>query len=511
MFNFKESFRDYNVSTIKNELLAGMTTSLALMPECIAFAIVANLTPLVGLYTAAIICLITAFLGGRPGMVSGAAGSVAVVSVALVVSHGVEYLFLAVLLMGIIQILVGVFKLAKFIRLVPQPVIYGFLNGLAIIIFLSQFEQFKTASGAWLTGTPLVLMVALVVISAGIMYFLPKITNKIPGGLVAILVVSLINLVFMLNTKTIGDIASISAGFPAFHIPVAPLTLETLTIVLPYAILMAAVALIETLLTVNVVDEMTNTRGRANRESVAQGIANTVCGFFQGMGGCAMVGQTMVNLESGGRRRLSAIVAGFIVLLIILFGSAVIDVIPVAALVGVMFIVAFNTFKWSSLKMIKHVPRADQAVMIIVTVITVVFNNLAIAVLVGVVISALNMAWQASKRVNVVSSFDEENNVQYYEVRGPLFFASSTNFKESFDYNLNVDTVVINFLNSRIVDQSAIVTIDEVSQRYRDNGIKVLLSHLSSDCMELLDEANEFMDVDILENPYYRIPSDELD
>lgn len=511
MFNFKESFRDYNVSTIKNELLAGMTTSLALMPECIAFAIVANLTPLVGLYTAAIICLITAFLGGRPGMVSGAAGSIAVVSVALVVSHGVEYLFLAVLLMGIIQILVGVFKLAKFIRLVPQPVIYGFLNGLAIIIFLSQFEQFKTASGAWLTGTPLVLMVALVVISAGIMYFLPKITNKIPGGLVAILVVSLINLVFMLNTKTIGDIASISAGLPAFHIPVAPLTLETLTIVLPYAILMAAVALIETLLTVNVVDEMTNTRGRANRESVAQGIANTVCGFFQGMGGCAMVGQTMVNLESGGRRRLSAIVAGFIVLLIILFGSAVIDVIPVAALVGVMFIVAFNTFKWSSLKMIKHVPRVDQAVMVIVTVITVVFNNLAIAVLVGVVISALNMAWQASKRVSVVSSFDEENNVQYYEVRGPLFFASSTNFKESFDFNLNVDTVVINFLNSRIVDQSAIVAIDEVSQRYRDNGIKVLLSHLSSDCMELLDEANDFMDVDILKNPYYRIPSDELD
>ena len=511
MFNFKESFRDYNVSTIKNELLAGMTTSLALMPECIAFAIVANLTPLVGLYTAAIICLITAFLGGRPGMVSGAAGSVAVVSVALVVSHGVEYLFLAVLLMGIIQILVGVFKLAKFIRLVPQPVIYGFLNGLAIIIFLSQFEQFKTASGAWLTGTPLILMVVLVAISAGIMYFLPKITNKIPGGLVAILVVSLINLVFMLNTKTIGDIASISAGLPAFHIPVAPLTLETLTIVLPYAILMAAVALIETLLTVNVVDEMTNTRGRANRESVAQGIANTVCGFFQGMGGCAMVGQTMVNLESGGRRRLSAIVAGFIVLLIILFGSAVIDVIPVAALVGVMFIVAFNTFKWSSLKMIKHVPRVDQAVMVIVTVITVVFNNLAIAVLVGVVISALNMAWQASKRVSVVSSFDEENNVQYYEVRGPLFFASSTNFKESFDFNLNVDTVVINFLNSRIVDQSAIVAIDEVSQRYRDNGIKVLLSHLSSDCMELLDEANDFMDVDILKNPYYRIPSDELD
>ena len=505
------NFKDYNILTVKNEVLAGITTSLALMPECIAFAIVAHLSPLVGLYTAAIICIITAILGGRPGMISGAAGSVAVVSVALVINYGVEYLFLAVILMGIIQILVGVFKLAKFIRLVPQPVIHGFLNGLAIVIFLSQFNQFKTPTGEWLSGTPLILMIALVLISAVIMYALPKFTKKVPSGLIAILVVCIIDFIFNLNTKTIGDIASISAGLPSFHIPMAPLTIESLSIVLPYAILMASVGLIETLLTVNVVDEMTNTRGKANRESIGQGIANIFCGFFQGMGGCAMIGQTMVNLESGGQKRLSGIVAGFIVLFIILFGSAIVDIIPMAGLVGVMFVVAINTFKWSSLKMIKHVPKVDMAVMIIVTIITVVLNNLAIAVLIGVIISALNMAWEASKRVSVISSFDSKNNVQYYEIRGPVFFASSTNFKESFNYNTSADTVVINFLNSRIADQSAIIAIDEVSKRYRDNGVKVLLSHLSDDCYALLDEANEFIDFDILENPYYRIPSDELD
>lgn len=511
MFNFNDNFKDYDSVTIKNELLAGLTISLALMPECIAFAIVAHLSPLVGLYTAAIICLITAILGGRPGLISGAAGSVAVVSVALVVNYGVEYLFLAVILMGIIQILVGYFKLAKFIRLVPQPVVYGFLNGLAIIIFLSQFNQFKTAAGAWLSGTLLIIMLILVGISAAIMYFLPRFTNKVPSGLVAIVVVAVINFVFMLNTKTIGDIASISSGLPSFHIPMVPLTFESLAIVLPYAILMASVGLIETLLTVNVVDEMTNTRGRANRESIGQGVANLLCGFFQGMGGCAMVGQTMVNLESGGLKRLSGVIAGISIFVIIIFGSSIVDIIPMAALVGVMFIVAINTFKWSSWRMLKHVPRVDQAVMVIVTVVTVVLNNLAIAVLIGVIISALNMAWEGSKRVSVVPSFDEKNNVQYYEIKGPLFFASTANFKLAFDFNLNADVVVINFLNSRIVDQSAIVAIDEVSNRYREKGIKVLLSHLSSDCYELLDGANEFMEVDILENPYYRIPSNELD
>ncbi len=495
----------------KLEVLSGLTVSFALMPECIAFAIVAHLSPFVGLYTAAIICLITAILGGRPGLISGAAGSVAVVSVALVISHGVEYLYLAVILMGLIQILVGVFKLAKFIRLVPQPVVYGFLNGLAIIIFLSQFEQFKTSGGAWLSGVPLVIMIGLVVLSMFIMYLLPKYTKRVPSALVSIIVISFISFIFSLNTRTIGSIASVSAGLPAFHIPMVPISLESISIVLPYAFLMAAVGLIETLLTVNVVDEMTNTRGRANKESVGQGIANTVCGFFQGMGGCAMVGQTMVNLESGGRNRLSGIVAGLFIFFIIICGSKLIDLIPMAALVGIMFMVAINTFKWSSLKMLKHVPRVDMFVMIIVTVITVVLNNLAIAVLIGVIISALNFAWEGAKRIGCVESYDVEHDVKYYEIKGPLFFASTSNFKEIFDYSLDVGTVVIDFRNARITDQSAIVAVDEVTNRYRNNGIKVLLSHLSDDCRELLDENSEFIEVDILENPYYRVPSDELD
>ena len=495
----------------KLEVLSGLTVSFALMPECIAFAIVAHLSPFVCLYTAAIICLITAILGGRPGLISGAAGSVAVVSVALVISHGVEYLYLAVILMGLIQILVGVFKLAKFIRLVPQPVVYGFLNGLAIIIFLSQFEQFKTSGGAWLSGVPLVIMIGLVVLSMFIMYLLPKYTKRVPSALVSIIVISFISFIFSLNTRTIGSIASVSAGLPAFHIPMVLISLESISLVLPYAFLMAAVGLIETLLTVNVVDEMTNTRGRANKESVGQGIANTVCGFFQGMGGCAMVGQTMVNLESGGRNRLSGIVAGLFIFFIIICGSKLIDLIPMAALVGIMFMVAINTFKWSSLKMLKHVPRVDMFVMIIVTVITVVLNNLAIAVLIGVIISALNFAWEGAKRIGCVESYDVEHDVKYYEIKGPLFFASTSNFKEIFDYSLDVGTVVIDFRNARITDQSAIVAVDEVTNRYRNNGIKVLLSHLSDDCRELLDENSEFIEVDILENPYYRVPSDELD
>lgn len=511
MYNFNKIKEEYDFITLKNEILAGITTSLALMPECIAFAIVAHLDPLTGLYTALIICLITSLLGGRPGMISGAAGSVAVVSVALIVTHGVEYLFLTVILMGIIQILVGLLKLAKFIRLVPQPVVYGFLNGLAIIIFISQIEQFKTHTGAWLSGTPLILMLVLVIISSLIMYCLPRFTKKVPSGLIAIIAVTLINLIFNLHTKTIGDIASISSGLPSFHIPMVPINLETISIVLPYAILMASVGLIETLLTVNVVDEMTNTRGRANKESVAQGIANSICGLFQGMGGCAMIGQTMVNLESGGLKRLSGIIAAFVIFLIIMYGSLIINIIPMAALVGVMFVVAFNTFKWSSLKMLNHVPKIDMAVMVIVTILTVVLNNLAIAVIVGVFISALNLAWQSSKRITVIPTFDTVNNIQYYEVRGPLFFASCINFKESLNYDLDVDGVVINFINSRIVDQSAIIAINEVCKRYKDNNIKVYLSHLSQDCLELLDDASEFIEINILEDPYYRIPSNELD
>ncbi len=502
---------NYNITTVKDELLSGLTTSFALMPECIAFAIVAHLDPLVGIYTAAIICLITAILGGRPAMISGAAGSVAVVSVALVITYGVEYLYLAVILMGIIQIIVGLLKLPKFIRLVPQSVVYGFLNGLAIIIFLSQFNQFKLSNGAWIEGYPLLIMIVLVIISMVIMYFLPKFTKKVPSALISIIVTTIITIILGFKTKTIGDIASVSAGLPSFHIPMVAITPESIMIVLPYAILMAAVGLIETLLTLNVVDEITETRGKANRESIGQGIANTFCGFFQGMGGCAMIGQTMVNLESGGRKRLSGISAGIVLILIILYGASLIDLIPVAALVGIMFIVALNTFKWSSLKMLKHAPKTDKIVMVIVTVVTVVLNNLAIAVFIGVIISALNVAWQASKRILVIPTFDEKNKVQYYEIRGPLFFGSTTNFKEAFDFNISADTVVINFLQSRVADQSAIIVIGEVVNKYSSKGIKVYLSHLSQDCSELLKENSEFVQVDVLDNPFYKIPSDELD
>lgn len=504
-------FDQFKGADIKLEMLSGLTVALALMPECIAFAIVAHVNPLTGLYTAAIICFITALIGGRPGLISGAAGSVAVVSVALVVSYGIEYLFLAAILMGIIEILIGVFKLAKFIRLVPKPVVYGFLNGLAIVIFLSQFEQLKTATGAWISGTPLVIMIAFIALSMTIVYFMPKITKKIPSALMAILGVSLISAVLGISTKTLGDIASISGGLPALHIPAVPLTLESFIIVLPYAILMAAVGLIETLLTVNVVDEMTNTRGKANHESIAQGIANAVCGFFQGMGGCAMVGQTMINLNSGARTRISGITGGIVIFLIILFAAPLVERIPIAALVGVMFMVAITTFEWASLHLLKNVPKVDQAVMIIVTVITVVLNNLAIAVIIGVAISAIAFAWEAAKRVQIIYSFDEKNNTEYYEVRGPLFFAGVTNFKDSFNYDTKADAVVINFLESRLVDQSALAAVNEVTKRFHQKGVKVLLSHLSEDCKELLKDVSEFVEVDILKDPYYRVPSDELD
>ena len=511
MYNFKSIINEYNLIVLKNEILAGLTTSLALIPEAIAFALFAHLDPLTGLFTTAIICLIASLIGGRPGMISGVAGGLTIVSIALVVTHGPEYLYLAVIIMGLIEILVGVLRLAKFIRLVPQPVIHGFLNGLAIIIFLSQIEQLKTPSGAWLTGMPLIIMLILVTISILIMYFLPRITDKVPSGLVAIITVTLINLIFGLNTQTIGDIASISPQLPSFHIPMVPITYESIKIVLPYSILMASVGLIEALLTVNVVDEMTNTRGRANKESVAQGIANTFCGFFHGMGGCAMIGQTMVNLQSGGLKRLSGLIAGGLIFIIIMFGSSLLNYMPMAALIGVLIVVSIDTFKWSSLKVINHVPKIDMAVMIIVTILTVLLNNLAIAVLVGVIISTLNMAWQSSKRITVIPTLDKNNNIQYYEVRGPLFFASCMNFKESLDYNIKVDGVVINFLDSRIVDQSAIIAINEVIKKYKEKNIKVYLSHLSQDCLELLDDASEFIEINILEDPYYRIPSNELD
>lgn len=507
MFNFQK----INIFTIKTELFSGLTSALALIPEVIAFSVVAGTSPLTAIYTSFFLCLITSLIGGRPGMISGAAGSVAIVVTALVVRYGVEYLFLAVILMGIIQIVIGALKLGKFIRLVPQPVVFGFLNGLAIVIFLSQFNQFYTDSGQLLSGMNMVFMISLVVIAMIIIYILPKFTKAVPSSLVAIVVVTLLSLVIAVPTKTIGDLSSIAGGLPQFHIPMVPVNLETISIVLPYSIVMALVGLIESLLTLEVVDEMTNTRGKPNRETYAQGIANTICGFFSGMGGCAMIGQSIVNINSGGRHRLSGIISAITLLCIVLFASPVVNIIPMAALVGVMFMVSFNTFKWESFKLVHNVPNIDVVVMVVVTLVTVIFDNLALAVILGVVISALSFAWENSKRITAIVSYDKEHDVKYYEIQGPLFFGSTSSFKELFDYDGDPDSVVINFSQSRVMDHSAIDIINEVTAKYAKRGKKVLLSYLSRDSADLLDNAEGLIEVNYLDDPYYRIPHDELD
>ncbi|BDZ67924.1 SulP family inorganic anion transporter [Methanobacterium ferruginis] len=410
-----------NLNT-KDEVLSGTTVALALVPEAIAFSIIANVSPLVGLYSAFIIGLITSMIGGRPGMISGATGAVAVVVVALVARHGVEYLFAAVVLMGIIQMAIGFLKLGKFIRLVPHSVMFGFLNGLAIVIFTSQFAQFQTPDGNWLTGPVLWIMLVFVALTMAIIYILPKFTKAIPASLAAIVAVSTITICLQIPTKTVGDLASISGGFPVFHIPLVPINLETFYIILPYSIIMALVGLIESLLTLNVIDEMTETRGRGNKESVAQGVANTVCGFFGGMGGCAMIGQSIINVTSGGKNRISGIVAAVGLLLIILCGASLVEKIPMAALVGLMFMVAIGTFEWASLRIIKKVPAIDVVVMVIVAAVTVIFHNLAVAVIIGVIISALAFAWQSAKRIYAKVTVDEDH-VKQYDIVGPLFSA----------------------------------------------------------------------------------------
>src|SRR5690606_12492404 len=405
-------------SSLKNEILSGLTVALALVPEAVAFSLIAGVNPLIGLHSAFIVGLITSLFGGRPGMISGAAGALAVVVVALVARHGVEYLFAAVVLMGLLQLAAGVFRLGKFIRLVPHPVIFGFVNGLAIVIAMAQFEQFKThGTGvvSWMTGTPLWIMIGLVAVTMFIIHFLPKLTKAVPSALVAIVAVSAVVILGDIPTRTVGDIASISGGLPQFHIPMVPFNWDTLVIIFPYSLIMAAVGLIESLLTLTVVDEMTETRGRGNKECVAQGAANVATGFFGGMGGCAMIGQSIINVSSGGRNRLSGIVAAVGLLFFILFAGPLIEQIPMAALVGLMFMVAIGTFAWASLRIFRKVPATDVFVMVAVSAITVVFHNLAVAVLFGVVISALAFAWENAKRIRARKHVDH-NGVKHYEI-----------------------------------------------------------------------------------------------
>ncbi|GLK88451.1 SulP family inorganic anion transporter [Pseudomonas turukhanskensis] len=473
---------------LRADLLAGLTTSFALVPECIAFALVAHLNPLMGLYGAFIICTLTALFGGRPGMVSGAAGSMAVVIVALVVQHGVQYLLATVLLGGLIMVLFGLLRLGKLVRMVPHPVMLGFVNGLAIIIALAQLEHFKSGD-QWLSGMPLATMLGLVATTMAIVYLLPRLTRAVPPALVAILAVGVAVFVLQLPTRTLGDMAHIAGGLPTFALPDLPWSLETLRIIAPYALLMAMVGLLETLLTLNLTDEVTESRGYPDRECVALGAANIVSGAFGGMGGCAMIGQTVINLSSGGRGRLSGVVAGVMILLFVLFLSPLIERIPLAALVGVMFVVSQQTFAWASLRVLHKVPVNDMLVIVAVTIIT-VFTDLATAVLLGIIIAALNFAWQHARELYADAHLQADGS-KLYQVHGTLFFASVTPFLNQFDPAADPNQITLDCAHLSFVDYSAIAALKTLRERYSKAGKHVRVVHLSERCKKLLKRAGE--------------------
>ena len=493
----------------KTEVLSGITVALALVPEAIAFALIAGLSPLTGLYAAFVMGLVTSILGGRPGMISGATGAVAVVIVALAQQYGVEYVFATVVLAGLLQMAAGFLRLGKLMRLVPHPVIFGFVNGLAIIIFLSQLDQFKTMDGNWLSGSAMYIFSGLVLLTMFVIWGLPKLSKIVPSSLVAILLVFGIVLAFNIDTRSIGDIASIQGGFPPFHIPEIPFNLKTLEIIFPYAAIVAGVGLIESLLTLNIVDEITETRGRGNKEAVAQGTANILSGFFSGMGGCAMIGQSLINTSNGARARLSGIVAAVMLLVFIMFGADLIERVPMAALTGLMIMVALGTFEWASLRTFRRMPKSDVLVMILVTLVTVFLHNLALAVLVGVIISALVFAWDNAKRIRARKHIDE-NGIKHYEIYGPLFFGSVTMFNEKFEVLNDPDEVVIDFRESRVVDMSAIEALNKITERYQKVGKKVHLKHLSRDCRRLLKNADDIIEVNVLEDPTYKVVADKI-
>jgi sulfate permease, SulP family len=493
----------------KTEILAGLTVAMTMIPESLSFALLAGFPPLVGLYGAFIMGLFTSIFGGRPGLISGGAGATVIVLIALMQSHGLEYVFAAVALAGVFQILAGLFKLAKFIRLVPQSVMYGFVNGLAIVIFLAQISQFKTsgAHAEWMKGSTLFLMIGLVALTIGLVILIPKITKAIPASLVAIMIVFGLVYFIGVDTKTVSDIASVQGGLPPFHIPMVPMEWDTLFIIAPYAAIMAGVGLTEGLLTLNLVDEMTQTKGNGNRESIAQGGANILNGFFFGMGGCPMIAQTLVNLSAGARARLSGIVSALAILTIILFGAPVIGELPIAALTGVMIMVAIGTFEWTSFRIFGRMPKADIIIMLVVTLITVFMHNLALAVLVGVIISALVFAWENAKRIRA-RKFIDEAGVKHYQIFGPLFFGSISAFNEKFDVLNDPQEVVVDFSESRVTDMSAIEALNSLTERYNKAGKILKLRHLSDDCRKLLQNADKIIEVNVLEDPVYQVVID---
>lgn len=498
LFDFRQTV-DYRL-----EVLSGLTVAMALIPEAVAFALIAGLSPLTGLYAAFMVGLVASVLGGRPGMISGATGAIAVVIASLALLEGPEYIFATVILAGIIQLAAGFLKLGKLMRLVPQPVIFGFVNGLAIIIGGSQISQFKDESGDWLTGDSLGIFVGLTLISMAIIAFLPKLTKKVPGGLTAIAVVFGLVTLLGLDTKTVGDLASIKGGFPPFHIPVVPFTLETLTIIFPYAAIVAGVGLIESLLTLNILDEITGTRGHGNRECVAQGAANIMSGLFSGMGGCAMIGQSLINVSSGARARLSGIVASVMLLIFILFGAPLIEKLPMAALTGLMIMVAIGTFEWASLRTFRRMPTSDVFIMVLVTLVTAFMHNLALAVFIGVVVAALVFAWDNAVRIRARKRVDEKG-WKHYELYGPLFFGSTSVFADKFDILGDPEHVVLDFKESRIVDMSAIEALNKLTARYAEVGKTVHIRFLSEDCRALIDKAESIIEVNHFDDPTYKV------
>ncbi|WP_282145383.1 SulP family inorganic anion transporter [Alteromonas stellipolaris] len=511
-------------SNVKNDVLSGITVALALVPEAVAFAFVAGVEPMIGLYAAFMMGLITSAIGGRPGMISGATGAMAVVMVALVAQHGVQYLFAAVILAGLLQILCGIFKLGKFIRLVPYPVMLGFVNGLAIVIFLAQLGQFKVVSALgqleWMQGSMLYWMLGLVALTMAIIYLLPKLTTAVPASLVAIVTVTAMVHGLDLEARTVIDFvrdllpeaqkasATLAGELPTFAIPMVPFTWETVMIVLPTSIILCLVGLIESLLTLSLIDEMTDTRGRGNKECVGQGVANTVNGFFGGMGGCAMIGQSMININSGGRGRLSGITAALVLLAFILFAAPLIEMIPLAALVGVMFVVVIATFEWASFRIIRGVNKEDAFVLFLVTAVTVI-ADLAIAVVVGVIVSALVFAWKHARHIEVKSHIDNDD-WKVYDLEGPLFFGSVSHFKDLFDIANDPEHVVIDFKESRIWDSSGIDALDTLADKYEQQGKKLHIRHISDECRNLLRKADKFVEINVNEDPRYRVATDKL-
>jgi len=502
----------HKTASFKNDILSGLTVALALVPEAVAFAFVAGVDPLVGLYAAFIVGLITSVIGGRPGMISGATGALAVVMVDLVATHGIEYLFATVVLMGIIQISAGILRLGKFIRLIPHPVMLGFVNGLAIIIFLAQLSQFKIKNTEgmlqWMSGSTMVLMLGLVALTMAIIHFLPKLTRAIPSSLAAILVVTGLAHGLNLDTRMVGDLASVSGGLPQFHIPTVPVTLDNILIILPYSLILAAIGLIESLMTMSLIDELTETRGRGNKECVGQGVANVVTGFFGGMGGCAMIGQSMINVNSGGRGRLSGISAALFLLIFIVFASGLIEMIPLAALVGVMFMVVIGTFAWSSFRILHKIPRTDALVLVLVSGVTVA-TDLAVAVCVGVIVSALVFAWESAKQITSRKSIDE-SGAKVYRLSGALFFGSVRSFQDQFTPKDDPDEVIIDFAEARVCDHSGLESINSLTERYLARGKKLRLTHLSPECRTLLDKAGSMIEVNVVEDPRYRVATDKL-